>query len=250
MEMHDIAPHQQLLTVAAVQQIGHMTGGMAMAVDGLDAARQRFVGGKPVQLARGGIGRHRCARQPKGKAQRLRRAGFAGRVQPIGRIGLRQPYRGLGEGHGAVGIEQPTHMVRVGVGQQHFIDLGRVMAGGAQIGQHLAQARAKALRGAGVDQAQVVAALYQIGIDCGLQALGVFGHVAVIEQAGDRGRVHPDQRLPAQCHGAVEQGGDVQLPDLLVVDAGNLLLRRGLRAAGRGVAGDSQAQDGQRDCTG
>ncbi|MCY1240389.1 hypothetical protein D9M72_532350 [compost metagenome] len=116
-------------------------------------------------------------------------------------------------------------MVGVGVGEQDIIHVGRVVAGLAQVAQHLAQPRPEATGGAGVDQGEVVAALDQVGVDRGLQTLAVFGHVAVVEQAGDRARRDADQFRAAQRHGAVEQRGDLQFADPLVVDAGHLLTR-------------------------
>ncbi|KAG1390023.1 hypothetical protein G6F58_013121 [Rhizopus delemar] len=53
----------------------------------------------------------------------------------------------------ALRVEYAAQVVRMGMGQQHLVHLGRVHAGGAQVAQHLAQAGAEALRGAGVDQA-------------------------------------------------------------------------------------------------
>ncbi|MNV18242.1 hypothetical protein D3C71_1090630 [compost metagenome] len=88
----------------------------------------------------------------------------------------------------------------------------------------------------------MIATLYQIGVDGGLQALAVFGHIAVVEQPGDGARVDAGQLLPAQCDGAVEQRGDLQLPDLLVIDTRHLLLRRVRGACKRGAGADAQQQ--------
>lgn len=133
----------------------------------------------------------------------------------------------------------------MGVGQQHLVHLGRVHAGGAQVAQHLAQAGAEALRGAGIDQGQVVALAHQERVDCGLQALLVFGHVAAFQQAADQCRRHVDHFLPAQRDHAVEQGRDLQRTDALVVDAGHLLGGRGRGGFGQrrqwqGVQGQQQ----------
>jgi len=114
-------------------------------------------------------------------------------------------------------------MVRMGVGQQHLVHLGRVHAGGAQIAQHLAQAGAKALRGAGIDQRQVVALADQERVDRCLQAFLVLRYVAAFQQAADQRRRHVHHFLPAQRDHAVEQGGDLQCADALVIDARHLL---------------------------
>ncbi|MNM46068.1 hypothetical protein D3C81_569980 [compost metagenome] len=146
-------------------------------------------------------------------------------------------------------------MVRVGVGQQDIIDLGRRITGGAQVAQYLPQARAEALRGAGIDQGQMIATLHQVGVDGGLQALAILGYITMVEQPGDGARVDADQLLPAQCDGAIEQCGDLQLPDLLVINARHLLLRRvhgacvGERGAGsqqHGCNGTGHGGDGHR----
>jgi len=99
----------------------------------------------------------------------------------------------------------------------------------------------------------VVAALDQVSVDRGLQALAVFGHVAVVEQAGDRARCNADQFRATQGHGAVEQGGDFQVADLLVVHAGHLLQqvvggggerRRGNRGQQQGGGKDTHTGEG------
>ncbi|KAG1530735.1 hypothetical protein G6F50_017119 [Rhizopus delemar] len=94
----------------------------------------------------------------------------------------------------------------MGMGQQHLVHLGRVHAGGAQVAQHLAQAGAEALRGAGVDQGQVVALAHQEGVDRGLQPFRVFRHVAPFKQAADQRWRHVHHFLPAECDHAIEQG--------------------------------------------
>ncbi len=135
-------------------------------------------------------------------------------------------------------------MVRVGVGQQHLVHLGRVHAGGAQVAQHLAQAGAEALRGSGIDQGQVVALAHQEGVDRGLQALLVFRYVAAFQQAADQCRRHVDHFLPAQRDHAVEQGGDLQRTNALVVDAGHLL--GGSGRGGFGQCSQRQGRQGQQ----
>ncbi len=92
------------------------------------------------------------------------------------------------------------------MGQQHIVDLGRVVTGRAQVTQHLTQAGPHALRGAGVDQAEVAAILDQVCVDGSLHAVLVFGYVSVSEQTVVLGRVHIRQLLPRQCHATVEQG--------------------------------------------
>ncbi len=221
-----------------------MARGVAVAVQRGDAGGQGIACDERSQAPGRGIRRHRAARHREGETQCLRRAGFAGRVQPVAGIGLRQPHRGVGERRLAVGVEQPAQVVRVGVGQQHVVDLGRVIAGGAQVGQYLAQAGAEALRGPGIDQRQVATALYQVGVDRGLQALAVLGHVAVLEQAGDHARGNAGQRLPRQGHGAVEQRGYAHVADLLVIHAGDLCARD-MRGAGVGAGGGQQQGQGE-----
>ncbi len=124
----------------------------------------------------------------------------------------------------------------MGMGQQHVIHLGRVHAGGAQVAQHLAQAGAEALRGAGIDQGQVIALAHKESVDRGLQPLLVFRHVTAFQQAADQRRRHVHDFLPAQRDHAIEQGGDLQRTDALVVDAWDLLgggRRRGFGQRGQ-----------------
>jgi len=130
------------------------------------------------------------------------------------------------------------------MGEQHVVHLGRVVTGCAQVAQHLAQAGPEAGGGAGIHQGQVVAPLHQVGVDCGLQALAVFGHIPVVEQPGHCTGIDPGQFLPAQCHGAVEQRGDLQRADLLVVDAGHLCRGR-VRGGGQRRAGGRGQQQGR-----
>jgi len=127
------------------------------------------------------------------------------------------------------------------VGEQHVAHLRRVHASRAQVAQHLAQAGTEALRGAGVDQGEVVALADQESVDRGLQAFAVFGYIAAIEQAGDQGGRDTHHFLPAQRDHAIEQGGDLQGADALVVDAQHLL--GGGRRGGFGHG--SQRQGGQ-----
>jgi len=241
--MHEVAPHQQLLAGAAIDLVRHMADRMTMAVQRGDARRQCVARCKALQFPARFIRRHRLARQGEGKAHALRRGCLAGRIQPERGIGRRQPHRGIRVGHRVLRIEQATQMIRVRVGQHDIIHLGRVVAGLAQVAQHLAQAGAEALRGAGVDQGQVIALLHQVGIDRGLQALAILGYVAVIKQAGDRAGGDPDQLLPTQRDSAIEQRGDLQRADGLVIHAGDLLAR-GVRGGGQCGAGDNGQQHG------
>jgi len=124
----------------------------------------------------------------------------------------------------------------MGMGQQHVIHLGRVDAGSTQIAQHLAQARTEALRGTGIDQGQVIALAHKESVDRGLQPLFVFRHIATFQQAADQRRRHVHDFLPAQRDHAIEQGGDLQRTDALVVDAWDLLgggRRRGFGQRGQ-----------------
>ncbi len=134
----------------------------------------------------------------------------------------------------ALAVEQSAQVIRMRVGDQHLIDLLGRVAGAAQVFQHMPQARAKAARGAGIHQREHIAALHQIGVDRGLQALRRFGHVARSEQRLLAGVVDTGQLGACQRHHAIEQGGDPHLADGLVIDARHLADGRGLRAGGQG----------------
>src|SRR5690606_10300585 len=97
-------------------------------------------------------------------------------------------------------------------------------------------------RGAGIDQGQVVALAHQEGVDSSLQALLVLRHVAALQQPADQRRRHVHHFLPAQRDHAIEQRGDLQRADALVIDTRHLL-----GGGGRGGFGQRrQRQGGQR----
>ena len=63
-------------------------------------------------------------------------------------------------------------MVRVHVGDVDLIDLLRLVACGFQVGQQIAQSRAKQRGRAGVDQHQFRAGVDQVAVDGGFQRRG------------------------------------------------------------------------------
>ncbi|CAD5375752.1 hypothetical protein OF001_U10439 [Pseudomonas sp. OF001] len=207
--VHDVAPHQQAAGAGA-EQVAAVPRGVAGAGRGAHPGDARTFLTVGLQAAGGDVGRQGRLGHPEHALAVLRRLGRQLGAQPVVRLGLGHVHAGVGEGHAARAVEQAAGMVRMQVGEQHVVDLRRLVARRRDVGLDRAERRPEALRRAGIHQQQLAAGVDQIGVDRGLHAL-----VRLDE--------HPRQQaLDILGAGALEQLG-IEV-DIAVVQRGHLEL--------------------------
>ena len=209
--VHHIPPQQQLQARigfafgVAVHQKCAVAYGVTRSRQIAHAIGQGIAVAKGTDMARLLIRRQRTARHAKQWFEEGCGLGLDRRVLPIGQFFLLKPDSGIGIGHLAIRIQQTAQMVGVRMRQQNVLHCSRRYASRFQMGQHLAQLRAKALCSAGVHQQGLRAALHHVGVDGGLQAFRGFWHIVLLQQAVCTRWRNLFELLPGQRDNTVEQ---------------------------------------------
>ena len=150
--------------------------------------------------------------------------------------------RGVRKGDLAVG-DQAADVVAVHVRDQHRIDLLRLVAGGGEVGEQVAERRPEQLGRAGVDQHQLVAGVHQIGVDRGRHR---FRLERALQQALDLlGRGVGEELARMQVEDAVAERGDLEIAEHHPVEAGRLGLDLRRARARPGGEKESAEEGGQ-----
>nr|GEU28259.1 hypothetical protein [Tanacetum cinerariifolium] len=236
--VHDVAPDQQLLAAAlhAVHGVAGRVAGRRQRVD------PRFqLAELPIRfVALGGlVRRHGGPGGVEKRGQEIGRAGLVGGREPVIGLGLRQAQHGVGK-RGLTLRHDAARVVLVQVGEQHFVDLFRPVAGSAQVGHQLVAACAVQHAGTGIDQDQLFAGVDQERVDGALHGRGQVGPVEVLRDGLGRDMGH--HGVDGKGMAAVGQRGDFEVAQHGAVVAGRL----GLDHGRGGLAGHRRQQRARR----
>ena len=163
---------------------------------------------------RGGLG--------KRSLQSFRRRFRVPGIQPVGRLGLRDPYRRLRVGLGAIRPHQTTDVIRMRVGQQHIRHRGGINARTLQRIRQLPGGLAKTGSRPGIHQHASVTPLHQEHVDSRLDAVSHPGNMRLSQRGFQGPGIDALGGAERQRQESVQQRRHAQVADLLPIDPRHL----------------------------
>ena len=224
MEVNDIAPQQQTI----IHQPADVARRMAVCCHHPDARQDfhRLATGMaalhplhaPILHVRG----QRCGGLEEGLLELFRKRFRVPGVQPVGRLGVRNPYRSLRIGLGTIRPQQTTDVIRMRVGQQHIRHRGGIDTRTLQRILQLSGGLPKTGSRPGIHQHAPVTPLHQEHIDGRLDAVPHPGDMSLSQRGFQGLGVDALGGAERQRQESVQQRRHAQIADSLPIDPRHL----------------------------